>query len=48
MPARWRKTLPREKRRRIHDVLDDLMASDRHVVPLESSLLSVVKEALQI
>ena len=38
----------RDQRRRVHDVLDDLVTSDSRVAPSESNFLSVVKEALQM
>jgi uncharacterized tellurite resistance protein B-like protein len=38
----------REQRRRVHDLLDDLMSSDSSIAPQESTLLAVVKEALQM
>jgi uncharacterized tellurite resistance protein B-like protein len=36
-----------EQRRMVEEMLDDVVTSDRCVTPQESSLLSVVKEALQ-
>src|SRR4026207_1866220 len=36
----------KEQRRQVHDVLDDLMASDGGVAPEERELLAVVREAL--
>jgi len=38
----------KEQRRQVHDVLDDLMASDGGVAPEERELLAVVREALHI
>jgi hypothetical protein len=38
----------REQRRRVLDVLDDLVSSDSRVAPQESSYLAVVRDVFQI